>query len=102
MVDLLKFVKFPVYLGLINVGLVLTFAIIYFILIRNDLNSFNGLDENSSFIDVLYFTTTTQTTIGYGDITPKSKLARSIVIVQQLLIVVAALISIEIIDETSA
>src|SRR5690606_31073775 len=34
------------------------------------------LDNNISFVDVLYFTTVTVTTVGYGDIVPVSPEAR--------------------------
>jgi hypothetical protein len=36
--------------------------------------------------DVVYFTTTTQTAVGYGDITPKSKKAKFVVIINQILL----------------
>ena len=36
----------------------------------------DNVDGNISFIDVLYFTAITVTTVGYGDITPVSDQAR--------------------------
>ncbi|WP_375196566.1 potassium channel family protein [Sphingobium sp.] len=36
----------------------------------------DNLDDNISFVDVLYFTTVTVTTVGYGDIVPVSPEAR--------------------------
>jgi len=93
-------VKFPIYLGIINFTIILFFATIYYFLWNSDKTLyFNGLNENSNFIDILYFTTTTQSTIGYGDITPIHKLSRIIVMCQQISMIIGALISIEILDD---
>ena len=70
---------------MLYVVLSLTFAFIYFQMEHND---FKGLDETSDFFDYVYYSITTQTTIGYGDIAPISKRARRISIVQALLIVI--------------
>jgi hypothetical protein len=53
----------------------------------------NNTIENSSkqyltFLDALYFAFNTHTTIGYGDITPKSQLLRFISITHTILIIV--------------
>jgi len=51
---------------------------------------FRGItqEEDETFSDKLfnrlYFTVVTSTTLGYGDVTPKSKMARSIVIIYML------------------
>ena len=45
-------------------------------------NDFSGIE---SYIDALYFSIVTQTTVGYGDIMPKSKRAKVIVSIQILL-----------------
>jgi len=63
----------------------LVFAFIYFQLEHDD---FIGLNKTSDFYDYVYYSITTQTTIGYGDIAPISKRARIISIIQALLIVV--------------
>jgi hypothetical protein len=60
------------------------YACIYYS-IKGD-NNFKGLNKNSTFIDCLYFSFTTTSTVGYGDISPKSQLARSIVITHHLII----------------
>ena len=92
--------EFPIYLGLINLIIISVFTTVYYLFWKqNPTKYFNGLDENSSIWDILYFTTTTQSTIGYGDITPKDVMSRMVVILQQVLIVVGALISLEIIDD---
>ena len=58
------------------------FGLIYYSIRGN--NNFKGLDEKSSFIDCLYFSLTTTSTVGYGDISPKSELARLFVILHQI------------------
>jgi hypothetical protein len=65
---------------------VILFAIIYWIMQRMSPGKhFKGLINNSWF-DMLYFSTVTQSTVGYGDIVPKSKLARGIAMLQMLLV----------------
>lgn len=59
---------------------VVLYTIIYQYLLGPD--HFNGLDENSGVIDYLYFSTVSQSSVGYGDISPKSSLARLIVSLQ--------------------
>jgi hypothetical protein len=71
-----------------NIGIVIFFAIIYMIYIKLNLSSsshsdFNGLNNKSSFIDFLYFAFTVQTTIGFGDIYPKTKMAKILIMSQQ-------------------
>ena len=69
---------------LVNILFVIFFSIIYFF-IRDEKN-WNGLDQNSLWYDAFYFSFTTMTTIGYGDISPKSSLAKTFCIVQQLMV----------------
>jgi voltage-gated potassium channel len=65
---------------------IIIFALIYFVLNkRSPRKHFKGLINNPWF-DMLYFSTVTQSTVGYGDIVPISKLARGIAIVQLLLV----------------
>jgi hypothetical protein len=51
-----------------------------------------------NFIDFLYFSTISQTTIGYGDILPNSRIVRTLVMVQVLvgLFVVGIIINISV------
>ncbi len=44
-------------------------------------NSFNGLSANSNLFDLQYFSFITLTSVGYGDISPASEAARSLVLV---------------------
>ena len=64
----------------ISVILIFLFTIIYWSLGTNDNFSFNTSQTELSFLDALYFTLVTQTTIGYGDISPKSQLMRFITV----------------------
>ncbi len=52
---------------------------------------FNGLDKSSSFLDHIYFAFTVQSTVGFGDIYPKTALAKTIVMVQQSILILGVL-----------
>lgn len=60
------------------------YGFIYFFIKGN--NNFNGLTEYSTLIDCLYFSFTTTSTVGYGDISPKSQIAKIIVITHQIIL----------------
>ena len=72
----------------------IVYGYIYYNIRGND--NFSGLDfqstftnsslRKSTFIDCLYFSFTTTSTVGYGDISPKSQLSRIIVMTHQLII----------------
>lgn len=49
-------------------------------------DQFNGLSDDSSFLDCFYFSFTTFSTVGYGDISPKSDLTKLIVLSQQIIL----------------
>lgn len=57
------------------------FALLYLSLSVTDNSSFN---ERLGRMDALYFTTSTFATVGFGDITPVSELARALVSVQMI------------------
>jgi len=59
-----------------NLILYTIYAIIYS---RLDAKNFNGIDGPMSRSTVAYFTAVSQSSTGYGDISPKSDLARRIV-----------------------
>ncbi len=80
----------------------ITVAVIIIVLFSFILSSFDhthwaGLDKQNDstfkdkFFNRLYFTMTTFSSTGYGDISPISKETRSIVMVLQFLVVVAIL-----------
>lgn len=65
-----------------NFILMFTFMIIYKIINMIDENSFSSKLNN---IDTLYFTIMTQMTVGYGEIVPKSQLAKMLVMIHTTL-----------------
>ena len=70
---------------IVNLMIVLLFAIIYMI-VGSYKNNFNHAKKTLNFRDALYFSLTTQTKIGYGEITPRSSLAKWLVMLQQLIV----------------
>ena len=64
----------------------LLFAAIYVLIARNDPDSFS---EMLSRTDALYFTITVFATVGFGDITPRSDLARILTMLQMIMDLVA-------------
>ncbi len=59
------------------------FAAIYFLTAQADLNNFNV--HSLTRTDVLYFTVTVFTTVGFGDIVATTQVARLVVTVQMIL-----------------
>lgn len=81
----------------IIIGILIVFAVIYTIACPTTdhwkgLNNMNDATLSDKFFNRLYFSLTTMTTIGYGDITPVSKTARSIVLLQMFTIILKLLI----------
>lgn len=63
------------------------FAGLYWLMVsRRSGKHFIGLDKGSSPLDYLYYSITTQSTVGYGDIHPISPLARGLAMAQMLLL----------------
>ena len=71
---------------IINLIICIIFSIIYYVIKSED--NFIGLNDNSTFVDCLYFSLTTASSVGYGDISPKSQLARVFVMFQQICVVI--------------
>ncbi len=68
-------------LGLILPLYLLLFASTYFVMERSSAGNFT---QPLTRTDALYFTVTVFATVGFGDITPKSEVARELVMVQML------------------
>ena len=66
--------------------IILVFSIIYYIIGSHNFNYKHYHLNKHYFLDCVYFSTVTNSAVGYGDITPKTKLAKIIVIIQILLI----------------
>ncbi len=79
----------------LNFVAILLFTLIYFTMSKagesSELKTFNGLDENSSFLDHLYFAFTVQSTVGFGDIYPISPMAKIVVMAQQSVLILGVL-----------
>jgi len=75
------------YYLLTQLVVIIVFSVIYYIT-----NHIQNEDERlfESYFDCVYFTIVTHFTVGYGDISPKTKLHRTITMIQ---IIIAFLIS---------
>jgi hypothetical protein len=78
--------RYPAVKAFQAVGLILPFYILlfsstYFVMERTSAASFT---EPMTRTDALYFSVTVLSTVGFGDITPKSEVARIVLIVQML------------------
>lgn len=76
-VSITNFIKIKLFIGMIVCLFI--YGIIYSVLGNAHLNNF------TSYIDGFYFSMTTLSTVGFGDITPKTSLAK-IIIMSQLFI----------------
>jgi len=68
---------------------ILVFAIIYWFIDKYETGRhFKGLRRGDPFMDFLYYSTATQTTVGYGDILPISWQTRALAMVQMIMVYV--------------
>jgi voltage-gated potassium channel len=63
-------------LGILLVLLVMSFAFVFFLINQLNPDQFQGLSTRT---DALYFTLTTMSTVGYGDVHAQGQLARALV-----------------------
>lgn len=71
-----------------NFIIIFAFTFFYFFMARSSGEHFQGLGPSSSLVDTVYFAFTVQSTVGFGDIYPKSKLAKTLVMLQQTLLII--------------
>lgn len=85
LLEIVKKIFLSEYSGKILYFIILSviFARIY---MRLGHEQFNGMDESSNFFDYWYFSFTTFSTVGYGDISPKSGAAKAVVVTQQVIL----------------
>lgn len=76
-------------LGL-NLAVIFIFTFLYFGLAKTG-DHFNGLASDASLMDAIYFAFTVQSTVGFGDIYPKSKPAKMLVMMQQTLLILGVI-----------
>lgn len=85
----LRISRMFIFLIILNLFLIAFFAVIYYELGQYYPDSFAMENpEQMDFWTALYFSTITQSTVGYGDITPKSNIARLTVMLQALVFIV--------------
>jgi hypothetical protein len=70
---------------LYNLILFLVFGFVYSFFIQNE-SDFLTVPSNRDKFSAYYFSATTHTTLGYGDITPSSTLLKLIVMIHTLLV----------------
>ena len=75
----------------VNLILIFVFSLIYwFFGTPTNLTfgeQFANTDKNISYLSALYFACTTHSTVGYGDITPKSKMMQCITIFHLIILI---------------
>ena len=67
------------HLALLAEGVLVIFALVYYVLASSSPGQLEGLETR---LDALYFSATTMTTVGYGDIHASGQVARALVTLQ--------------------
>ncbi len=67
---------------LYNIISIFIFSIIYYIIERIDKNAFS---DEFNYPEAIYFSSTTNFTLGFGDVLPQSPIARIMVVVQSMI-----------------
>lgn len=75
----------------LNLATIVIFTFLYFGLAQSGGDHFNGLNKSSNLVDTVYFAFTVQSTVGFGDIYPKSKRAKTLVMFQQTLLILGVI-----------
>ena len=74
--------NFNIFLLITQLVLFLTFYVIYLVTMIKHANLWEGIIDNEKWylliFDAFYFTISTHTSLGYGDIIPKSRIIRMI------------------------
>ena len=62
-------------------------SVLYAYIFMQNTEHFQGLDTNSTFLDCWYFAFTTCSTVGYGDISPKTQFGKLLTISLQIIVI---------------
>ena len=90
MYNILKLTKNKLTYIYVNLLLIFIFSIIYWYYGTPEHLTFGpqfSYNDNISYLSALYFTCTTHSTVGYGDITPKSKFMQTIIIIHLIILI---------------
>lgn len=74
----------------VNLLLIFIFSLIYWYYGTSENLTFGsqfGYNDNISYLSALYFSCTTHSTVGYGDITPKSKFMQFIITIHLIILI---------------
>lgn len=71
--------------------MIVIFSIIYYNINTEHMYYAPNCNPNS-YLDHLYFSTTVSSTVGFGDILPKSPMAKTIVMIHELCIIALAVV----------
>lgn len=67
-----------------NLILIMVFFVIYSFLYKIDKNNFKGAN---GYLDLFYLTTSTQSSIGYGDVSPNSTIAKLVASIHHICLI---------------
>ena len=67
------------------IGIIIAYGLLYTLYFKINPDSFNF--EEDCIIDPFYFSTTTLSSVGYGDLRPRNSIAKGMVMSQQLIII---------------
>ena len=84
-----KNIRLFIKLLLIGLFIIFLFTGIFYLFDHTHFNGIHSEHEEQKLFHRLYFTVTTLSSAGYGDITPKSITVKSIVILLQLLLIIS-------------
>ena len=73
-------------MGVFVIMIIVCVCINYYLIYSNQVNS----DKKNLFIDSVYFTTTTLSSVGYGDLLPTTPIAKMLVALQQLIVLLGS------------
>lgn len=79
---------------LLQIFIILFFWSIHILLYKKDIAHYKGINPKNWVFDLFYFTTSTHSTVGYGDIYPDRVASRLTAVFHQLVLVFLALLTV--------